>query len=276
MNEEQLEPETGDEDERDLVAERIADELRALARSGHVTACSGLPLTQRVQTSGRAEPALAGAGELGLRALAKLGRLYAIGGPHRLSAVALWWSYSAEAPLAGEAHELDVALALLLTPEQRRVVVASWEHWGHGPSARVLRKRGRALLERAQRLYVACPEDAGSSGVFGELLAAVDVARTDARVLRREANALREAIVFATGALSWAELERVGRSCVPEASTPVRCAHWRSQRSWRCARGPLPLAPIDAQPACAVCFDGPASAPCRPPRRAHRRALDRK
>ena len=45
--------------------EHIASEIRALARSGHVTACSGLPITQRVQSSGRAEPALAGAGDAG-------------------------------------------------------------------------------------------------------------------------------------------------------------------------------------------------------------------
>jgi hypothetical protein len=210
--------------------EHIASEIRALARSGHVTACTGLPITQRVQSSGRAEPALAGAGDAGLRALAKLGRLYAHGGEARIAAIALWWTYSPEKPLEGDGHHLALALTLLLDAQQRMVAALSWQHWGKGPSARVLLDRGEALLERARVFYAACPSDSGSSGVFGELLAAVDAARPIAVDLRASAYVERERRAFVI------EPMRVAPTDCAAPRTHIACDSDRSGRVTRCDR----------------------------------------
>lgn len=209
---------------------RIAGEIRALARSGHVTACSGLPITQRVQSSGRAEPELAGAGDAGLRALAKLGRLYAHGGEARRAAVALWWTYSPEQPLDGDAHHLALALVLELDAQQRLAAAAAWERWGKGPSARVLRARGATLLERARVFYAVCPVDSGSSGVFGELLVSVDEARAVARGLRQLAANERERRAFAMPALV------VPSTACGAPRWRIACDNARTTRSTRCDR----------------------------------------
>lgn len=210
--------------------ERIAAEIRALARSGHVTACSGLPITQRVQSSGRAEPALAGAGDAGLCALAKLGRLYAHGGEARVAAIALWWTYSPEKPLEGEGHHLALALTLLLDAQQRMAAALSWAHWGKGPSARALRDRGAALLERAHVFYAVCPAGSGSSGAFGELLAVVDAVRPIAEDVRARADVERERRAFAIEPL------RVAPSDCAAPRTPIACDSDRSGWVARCDR----------------------------------------
>ena len=241
--------------------EVIAAEIRALARSGHVTACSGLPITQRVQSSGRAEPELAGAGDRGLRALAKLGRLYAHGGEARRAAIALWWTYSPEEALAGDAHHLALALVLVLDAQQRLAEASSWEHWGKGANARVLRERGAALLERAQMFYSVCPADSGSSGVFGELLAAADDARASARELRKRAaeerDRARERSMFSVRPLRFA-----ATSCAATRLV-VACNNDRAPCASRC----------DRMREAGVCFELVVAkgAPCAAPSRALRR-----
>lgn len=230
--------------------EVIAAEIRALARSGHVTACSGLPITQRVQSSGRAEPELAGAGDRGLRALAKLGRLYAHGGDARRAAVALWWTYSGEKALAGDAHHLTLALVLLLEAPQRLAVALSWEHWGRGSSARALIRRGRNLLELAHRLYHACSDEPGSSGVFGELLAALDDARSAARLLKRAAETERE------------RLRDLARYGMPQLVRSA-CVNDRNERVTRCDRMRGAEVCVELEPR--------MSEPCAPVRRSARR-----
>ena len=85
-------------------------DIAALAASRHVTACSGIPITQRVQTSGRESPDPPRASAGAARAMAILGRGYAAGGLARRYALALWVQYGHASPLS----PLDLALALFI------------------------------------------------------------------------------------------------------------------------------------------------------------------
>jgi hypothetical protein len=161
------------------VRDHVLD-IAALARSRHVTACSGLPITQRVQTSGRdtQEPAPSSAAVS--RALAILGRGYAKGGLSRRYALALWWLYGHGAPPA----PLDLALGLTLTEVERLTVAKQWSAWGKGQGATRLIEVGAQLIGAAIGWYQTASEEPGCSGEIGRLLEDGDAARGSIKRLR--------------------------------------------------------------------------------------------
>jgi hypothetical protein len=151
-----------------------AQDIAALARSGHVEAGGALPIQQRVQTSGRGDPELPHWSEASERAQRILGRGYAEGGFARSCAVALWLLYGDGRDL-GDA-ELALALTLTLDERTRLERVREWSAWGVGRGARGIAAVGVELVGRAIGWYQDASEEPGCAGCLGQLTTAADAA----------------------------------------------------------------------------------------------------
>ena len=165
-------------------------DIAALAASRHITACSGIPISQRVQTSGRESPDPPRASVGASRAMAILGRGYAQGGLARRYALALWVQYGH----ADKLTPLDLALALTFNEAERLALAASWPSWGKGPGANRLAAVGTELVGRAVGWYQDASDEPGHSGVIGQLLEHGDAARGSIKrmALEHETRLARE------------------------------------------------------------------------------------
>jgi len=148
-------------------------DIAALSRSRHVTACSALPMTPRVQSSGRDAPDPPQSSAGASRAQAILGRGYAEGLKTRVYALILWSEYGHNRPLG----PLGIALAFTLTEAERLERARGWSAWGVGAGAQRLTAEGAALLGRAIGWYATASEDAGCSGLLDRVLRDGDAAR---------------------------------------------------------------------------------------------------
>lgn len=150
-----------------------ARDIAALAASRHVTAGGALPISERVQTSGRSEDTPTVLSTPADRAQAILCRGYVEGGEARRYALALWLCYSTSTPWPA----LDLALVLTLTETERLERVRGWSKWGVGGSASMLTATGVEFIGRAIGWYQTASAELGHSGRFGELLTAEDRAK---------------------------------------------------------------------------------------------------
>lgn len=142
-------------------------DIAALARSRHVTACSGLPITQRVQTSGRGDPQPPRWSPESERAQRILGRGYAEGGASRVYALALWLLHGyGERP----ADALELGCVLLIDEEARLGFASEW----HAQTERALAMSGVEIIGRATGWYKDASEEPGGAGALGELVAHAD------------------------------------------------------------------------------------------------------
>jgi hypothetical protein len=149
-----------------------ARDIRALVRSGHVEVGGALPITQRVQTSGRGDPQPPRWSAEGERAQRILGRGYAQGGAARRYALALWLLHGYR---DGEGHDhgadaVELGAVLLLTEAERLGLAAEWSH----KSERALAASSIELMGLAVGWYESASEEPGGAGALGELVAAAD------------------------------------------------------------------------------------------------------
>lgn len=160
-----------------------ARDIGALARSGHVEAGGALPITQRVQTSGRGDPQLPRWTAEGERAQRILGRAYAEGGLARRYALALWLEHGyaeKSTPL------LAIALGVLLrTESERHATLKYWTKFGGTESCNALLRAADRFMRDANAWYETADEEAGHAGVFGRLFNDADGVRGDGGVVER-------------------------------------------------------------------------------------------
>ena len=165
-------------------------DIAALAASRHVTACSALPMTPKVQSSGRDTPDPPQSSAGASRAQAILGRGYAEGGTARVYALALWIEYG-HSETTGP---LGLAMALTLTEAERLERVRGWSAWGKGQSANRLATTGVDLIGAAIGWYATASDEPGCSGVFDRVMRDGDAARGSIKrmVLEHETRPARE------------------------------------------------------------------------------------
>lgn len=144
-----------------------ARDIGKLATSGHVEAGGALPISQRVQTSGRGDPQHTRWSAEGERAQRILGRGHAEGGEARRCALALWLLHGQGARAIGA---LELAVVLCLTESER---AALSKRWGH-KSERALAALGVETIGRAVGWYQSASEAPGCAGQLGALVSAAD------------------------------------------------------------------------------------------------------
>lgn len=168
----------------ELARERrdAARDIAALVRSGHVEAGGALPISQRVQTSGRGDPQLPRWSAAAERAQRILGRGYAEGGEARRCALALWLVHGYGEHGVGV---LELGCVFALTEAERLQRAREWPSWEckgtRGPLA-----EGVELLGRAVGWYESASEEAGGAGHLGELTAAADALKGAWRRMKSE------------------------------------------------------------------------------------------
>lgn len=168
---------------RDFARRDPARDIAALASSGHVEAGGALPITQRVQTSGRGDPPFPRWSIEGERAQRILGRAYAEGGDARRFALALWLRLAfGERPTSTLAIGLGVVLE---TDDERRATLAHWWSWATGGSARRLVATAERLVSDALAWYMTASDEPGCAGVLAALVAEADAVRADRGVVGR-------------------------------------------------------------------------------------------
>ena len=219
-----------------------ARDIYALLRSGHVEAGGALPISQRVQTSGRGDPQLPRWTAEGERAQRILGRGYAEGGEARRCALALWLIH------AERVEVLALGLGVLLSTDvERHLTVREWARWGVGGSADSLAASAVELLGRAVGWYESASEEPGHAGALAALVIAADEISDGRGLLGR----LRE----------WHTAWIAGRVDCDGIARRVRCVGSRPPRSEvvrqpRCNERPFPWSPapgrVDRRP-CAEC-----------------------
>lgn len=219
-----------------------AQDIAALLRSGHVEAGGALPLTQRVQTSGRGDPQPPRWSAEGERAQRILGRAWSEGGEARRCALALWLLH------ASSVDPLVIGLGVLLeSDDARRLTVREWTRWGVGGSADSLAAAGVELLGRAVGWYEDASEEPGCAGALAALVTAADAISDRGGVVGR----LRE----------WHVQWTAGRVDCAELARRVRCVGSRPPRGEvvrqpRCAERPFAWSPapgrVGRRP-CPVC-----------------------
>lgn len=148
-------------------------DIAALAKSARITAGGALPITERVQTSGRAEPSCDLLPGNATRAEAILCRGYADSRTRPLS-LALWLAYGEGARSILE--PLDLACVLVLDEATRCKRAAEWTRWGQGPSASAVTLHGIELAGYAAGWYVTASDEPGHAGRLGQLLTDADAA----------------------------------------------------------------------------------------------------
>lgn len=173
-------------------ARDAARDIAALATSGHVEAGGALPISQRVQTSGRGDPQLPRWSAEGERAQRILGRAYAEGGLARRYALALWLLHGDQREL-GDAG-LAIGLALAIDEQTRLERAREWTAWGVGRGARGLATVGVEMIGRAIGWYETASDEPGHAGCLGQLTTAADAAHgaiKRARAAHQAENAKR-------------------------------------------------------------------------------------
>ena len=152
---------------RDYHQRSAPRDIGALARSGHVEVGGALPLSQRVQTSGRGDPQPPRWSPESERAQRILGRGYAEGGASRVYALALWLLHGyGERP----ADALELGCVLLIDEATRLGLASEW----HTQTERALAMEGIQIIGRATGWYENASEEPGGAGALGELVAAAD------------------------------------------------------------------------------------------------------
>lgn len=168
--------------ERARERRNAARDIGALARSGHVEAGGALPISQRVQTSGRGDPQLPRWSAAAERAQRILGRGYAEGGEARRCALALWLVHG----YSSRTEALAIGLGVLLESEAaRHETVREWTRWGVGGSADTLAASAVELLGRAVAWYDEASDEAGRAGELARLVAHADGVRSHDGVVGR-------------------------------------------------------------------------------------------
>lgn len=194
-----------------------ARDIGKLATSGHVEAGGALPISQRVQTSGRGEPQPTRWSAEGERAQRILGRGYAAGGDARRYALALWLMYAYEGQ---PTPMLAMALGVVLrTEHERHETIKHWWSWATGGSASTLIASAVDLTGRAVGWYETASEEPGCAGMLARLVADADAVRSGALPDR-----LRE----------WHRAWVAGRTLCPSINKRVRCPS--SPRTVACER----------------------------------------
>ena len=158
-------------------------DIAALARSGHVEVGGALPISQRVQTSGRGDPPAPRWSAEGERAQRILGRGYAQGGEARVYALTLWLLHGqGEHP----ADALELGCVLLLDEPSRLGLATEWGT----QSERALVLSGVEIIGRATGWYEDASDEPGCAGHLGELVAAADALHGSGGAWQRMRNAI--------------------------------------------------------------------------------------